>query len=327
MTDSEVCNADDVAEVYILMGQSNMLGMGHVGGPKDIAKDGTLECAVHQKGLYPYLLNEDGKTWATSSTVRNVRVMQFKSSFKCFKNEFMTIKDGEKIGPEIGIGHVLEQSRAGKKVLLLKSCIGNRSLGWDLLPPGSKQYTYKGQTYAGYKESPDHWDASKPKPDPIGWYAGKQYDDDTANAKTVLENIGDYYPGVTQYKIAGFIWWQGDKDRYQEAHAVHYEANLVRLIQQLSADFDCPDAKFVVGTLGQDEVDNCKGNDKFIFDGQMAVDGNSGKYPDFVGNVATVYTHPCSKGGASNGHYNGNAETYMNVGEALGKAMAELVPN
>ena len=32
------------------------------------------------------------------------------------------------------------------------------------------------------------------------------------------------------YEIEGFAWWQGDKDRYVEAHAVRYEKNLVRLI-------------------------------------------------------------------------------------------------
>ena len=41
--------------------------------------------------------------------------------------------------------------------------------------------------------------------------------------------------------------------------------------------------------------------------------------------AATVYTHPLSKGGSSGGHYGGNAETYMNVGEAMGRAMAELI--
>ena len=44
----------------------------------------------------------------------------------------------------------------------------------------------------------------------------------------------------------------------------------------------------------------------------------------FFGNVATVYSHPLSKGGSSNAHYNGNAETYMNIGEAMGRAMAGL---
>ena len=62
-------------------------------------------------------------------------------------------------------------------------------------------------------------------------------------------------------------------------------------------------------------------------DSLIVVDGNSGKYPEFKGNVATVYTNPISMGGASNGHYGGNAETYMNVGEAMGKAMVELMKN
>ncbi|MCP4512123.1 MAG: sialate O-acetylesterase, partial [Fuerstiella sp.] len=47
--------------------------------------------------------------------------------------------------------------------------------------------------------------------------------------------------------------------------------------------------------------------------------------PEFKGNVASVYTHPLSKGGSSGSHYGGNAETYMNVGEAMGRAMAELM--
>jgi hypothetical protein len=62
-----------------------------------------------------------------------------------------------------------------------------------------------------------------------------------------------------------------------------------------------------------------------ILDAMFGVDGKSGKYPEFKGNVATVYSHPLSKGGSSNGHYSGNAETYMNIGQAMGKAMAELI--
>ena len=64
-----------------------------------------------------------------------------------------------------------------------------------------------------------------------------------------------------------------------------------------------------------------------VLDAMLAVAGDSGKYPEFKGNVATVYTHPLSQGGASNSHYNGNAQTYMDVGEAMGKAMVELMKN
>ena len=64
-----------------------------------------------------------------------------------------------------------------------------------------------------------------------------------------------------------------------------------------------------------------------ILDAMLAVDGDSGKYPEFKGNVATVYTHPLSQGGASNGHYGGNAKTYMDVGLGMGRAMVGLLKN
>jgi hypothetical protein len=57
------------------------------------------------------------------------------------------------------------------------------------------------------------------------------------------------------------------------------------------------------------------------------VDGAAGKYPEFKGNVSTVYPNPMSKGGSGNGHYGGNAETYMEVGQAMGKAMVDLLKN
>ena len=67
------------------------------------------------------------------------------------------------------------------------------------------------------------------------------------------------------------------------------------------------------------------GNEGQILEAQFAVDGKAGQYEEFKGNVATVYTHPLSQGGASNSHYNGNAQTYMDVGLAMGEAMVELL--
>lgn len=76
--------------------------------------------------------------------------------------------------------------------------------------------------------------------------------------------------------------------------------------------------------LGQTKK-GATGNEGEILNATLAVDGKSDRYPELKGNVATVYSHPLSKGGASNGHYDGKAETYMNIGEAMGKAMVELV--
>jgi hypothetical protein len=223
-------------------------------------------------------------------------------------------------------------------VMLLKSCIGNRSLGWDLLPPGSPRTLHDGKVYPAYKERPDSWPAEPtkgvetPPPlpwvdkkgKPIDWYAGKQYDDDVANAKRILADLKKHYPGASQYEVAGFFFWQGEKDGGNAAHAAEYEANLVRFIRRLRQDFEAPRAKFVLATLGE-AVKGSGGNGGKILEAQLAVDGESGKHPEFKGNVATVYAHPLSKGGSGNSHYNGNAETYMEVGEAMGRAMAELL--
>ena len=264
-----------------------MLGMGRV----NCNTDGTLDYAVHSKGLYRYLVNDDG-SWSTSESVRNVRVMSSgNGGMRVYHNEFLTIR-GDTIGPEIDIGHCLEAASTATPIMLLKSCIGNRSLGWDLLPPGSPKYDFNGRTYAGYKDSPASWPSDQPKPDPIGWYAGLQYDADIANAKSVLAELDRFYPDAS-----------------------------------LRVEFKAPQAKFVLATLGQTALSNASGTEQPILDGMLAVDGNSGRYSEFSRNVATVYSHPLSKGGSSNAHYNGNAETYMNIGEAMGRAMLDLNNN
>ena len=120
------------------------------------------------------------------------------------------------------------------------------------------------------------------------------------------------------------FWWQGDKDSRDMGLAEHYEANLVQLIKSLRKDFNAPDAKFVTASLGQTVKGDTGGGGK-ILDAMLAVDGSSGKYPEFKGNVAAVYTHPLSKGSSSGAHYGKNAETYMNVGEAMGTAMVNLL--
>lgn len=158
------------------------------------------------------------------------------------------------------------------------------------------------------------------------WYAGKQYDDDTEDAKKVLADLDTHYPEAKKYEVAGFFFWQGEKDCGSADHASRYEKNLVHFIKQLRKDFEAPEAKFVLATLGESKKGS-GGNGGLVLDAQLAVDGKDGKYPEFKGNVATVYSNPLSKGGSGNSHYGGNAETYMEVGQAMGQAMVELLAN
>lgn len=313
-------------KVFIIMGQSNTLEMGNVKGDKE----GSLEYATKSEKLYPFMVDDAGN-WTVRKDVRNVHVMGSggpgKTSVK--RNDWLTVS-GNKIGIETGIGHHLGNA-LDEPVLILKSSIGNRSLGWDLLPPGSPSYEFpdpkdgKTYIYAGYGQSPDRWEKGT-EPKPIGWQAGLQYDGDVARAKDVLKNLDEFYPGATGYEVAGFLWWQGDKDRYNAGHAIKYEENLINLIASLRKDFDAPEAKFVCATLGQTNKENAEGNEKLILDAMFAI-SDANKYPALKGDVATVYTNPLSMGSSSNAHYGGNAKTYMNVGLGMGKAMVELMKN
>ena len=97
----------------------------------------------------------------------------------------------------------------------------------------------------------------------------------------------------------------------------------------LRKEFDAPQAPFVIATIGFDGW-KMAGPHKTVAEAQLAVSGEKGKYPEFKGNVLTVETRdfwrdpevsPKNQGF----HYNQNAETYMLVGEALGKGMLEIL--
>jgi hypothetical protein len=316
-------------KVFILMGQSNMVGMGKILGAD---KPGSLEHSCKTEKLYPFLVDDTGN-WTERKDVRNVRVMVGRGGgMQLFNNEWMSVK-GKTIGPELGIGHQLGNA-IDEPVLILKSCIGNRGLGWDLLPPGSKGFEYTAKdkktgkdttwVYAGYKESPNRWEKGT-EPKPIEWYAGKQYDDDVANAKKVLSELNTYYPDAKSYEVAGFFWWQGEKDCGDAALAARYEENLVNLIASLRKDFDAPKAKFVLATLGEAVKGQATGAAGDVLNAHLAVDGETGKHPEFKGSVASVYSNPLSQGGSGNGHYGGNSRTYMDVGLGMGEAMVKLL--
>ena len=337
--DGKPADMSKPVQVFLILGQSNAVGLGSVTGDKP----GTLENAVKTEKLYPFLIDDAG-AWTERKDVRNVQVMFARGSMSTQHNEWMAVT-GKTLGVEYGVGHQLGNALS-EPVMILKSCIGNRSLGWDLLPPGSKKFladvkqrdgSVKKMVIAGYKDAPDIWEAdaakgvdTPPPPfvdktgKPVEWYAGKQWDDDIADAKKVLEELDKHYPGAKGYEVAGIFWWQGEKDAGYEVHADNYEKNLVHLIKTLRTEFKAPKAKFVMGTIGEVTKGSAGPSGK-ILDAMMAVDGKGGKYPEFKGNVATVYTHDMARGGGGNGHYNKDARVYMDVGLAMGAAMLDLL--
>ncbi|MFT5904687.1 MAG: hypothetical protein ACI9E1_000273, partial [Cryomorphaceae bacterium] len=121
--DGKEADMSKPVQVFIMMGQSNMLGFGKAGTLKGIAAE-----------KYPYLV-DDGSAWNVRKDVRNTFFCMGKLRY----NDWLTAENGNgsgKFGPEIGIGNYLGHV-IDAPVLILKSCVGNRALGWDLLPPSA----------------------------------------------------------------------------------------------------------------------------------------------------------------------------------------------
>jgi len=283
---------------------------------------GTLHTLVKAEGRFPHLVDAAGN-WKARDDVIYKGVISATGQGPLR----VGVQQGGTIGPELGFGWVIGDFHE-EPVLLIKASIGNRSLGWDILPPGSQRYTFEGKVYAGYKDPQPCWPLGS-EPQPGNWYAGKQYDEYTQAVRDVLEKFDTLFPDFKGrgYEIAGFVWWQGHKDSGDPAHIANYEKNLAALIETWRKEFHAPKAPWVIATLG---FGGDKKPDKFlrILEAQMAV-ADPKKHPEFAGNVATVDTRPFWREASvspksQDYHYNRNAETYYLVGEALGKSMVKL---
>ena len=151
------------------------------------------------------------------------------------------------------------------------------------------------------------------------------------NAHSVLAKFSTLYPqwAAQGYEIAGFCWWQGHKDQdgTNNPYATKYQDNLVQLIHALRAEFNAPNAPVVVASIGfgGEPLSNKQLDFQQVFNAQMAVQN----LPQFAGTVKSVdilkyWRQVAESPRDQDFHYNQNAETYMLVGDAMGRAMLEM---
>jgi hypothetical protein len=267
----------------------------------DLLGNGDLEAVARREGKFPWLVDGEGK-W----TVRNDVYFQEARVAKEGKGSPLSAtSNGKAIGPELGFGHVVGAFH-DEQVLLIKTAMGNRALGFDFRPPSS------GRT------------------DPDNKWESLEYKLMVEGVRKTLDKIDKVVPGYKGqgYEIAGFAWWQGHKDGFSEELIAEYEQNLVNLINDVRKEFKVPKMPAVIATVGFGGYNMA---DKYvkILEAQMAV-GDPKKPPEFAGAVASVDTRDFwrevdESPRSQDYHYNRNAETYMLVGDALGRAMVELL--
>ena len=193
-------------KIFIMIGQSNMLGKGPVAGA---TTPGTLEYIVANDPGGDYQFLQDGSSnWVVRDDVW-IRDQDPVAGG-------LTVGYGGEasglIGPELGFGHLVGDLYE-QQVLIVKCAWGGKSLGNDFLPPSSGPY-----------------------PTPVAdGDTGFYYQEVLRLVGEATANLASYFPDYNAaggYEIAGICWHQGYSDRVTPAFSDTYEVNLVNFKQR-----------------------------------------------------------------------------------------------
>jgi len=290
-------------KVFILAGQSNMEGqaVADLKGKEYNNGKGTLNALLDDPAKAPLVkhLRTERGTWAVRDDVW-VRYQREKQPLLVgpLTIGFAVYGGKHHFGPELQFGHVVGDHFT-EQVLLIKTAWGGKSLYKDFRPPSS------------------------------GGEVGPYYTKMVAEVREALVNLKKDFPTYADqgYELTGFMWYQGWNDGVDPKKAVpEYEQNLVNLIKDVRKEFKTPNLPVVVGELTGPWVD-APGEWATLRNAQASAAAR----PEFKGNVLFVptrdYVRPAKESpNPTHGHHEfGNAETYVLVGDALGKGMIKLL--
>lgn len=303
--EDSVCRGkgNGLVKVFILAGQSNMVGHGELTPTADqLTKNGgmgTLEYVVKNgetASKFSHLVEPNGE-WVKRDDVWIVDLGQ---------SGPLTVGYGasaKQIGPELEFGHVVGDFFEDQ-VLLIKTSWGGKSLYADFRPPSS------------------------------GGVLGANYTLMVNRVREVLADLQKVMPGYTGggYEIAGFGWHQGWNDRVSQPATDEYQVNCVNLINDIRKDLcsssQCAlDMPFVLATTGMGGWAETHARALKLMEAQLAVPSDPGLLGGRVRAVDTRdFWRATALSPADQGyHWNRNAESYLLIGHGMGMAIRELV--
>ena len=160
----------------------------------------------------------------------------------------------------------------------------------------------------------------------------------------VLENLKENHPAYdpgTGYEIAGFVWFQGFNDQFNDHFKANYKDNMVAFIKDIRSEYKMPKMPFVIGVLGTAQTKEGVDKNEVSLAQRAAAAA-----PEFKGNVVAVesYTEYAldslavyNSGWAKNitvwnlvgsdrpYHYLGSGKFFVRLGDAFATAMVEMM--
>jgi alpha-galactosidase len=306
-------------KVFILAGQSNMVGYGHTedGHGGAIGGAGSLRHLAAHDAEYPEfeyrsLLVDpekpDTSEWKTRSNVklwwRNGASAKYGGPI--FKGDLGPLaSNGRWFGPEFGFGQVIGDSYKNDDVLLIKPAWGGHNLVTQFRSPNAVAKR--------------------------GGAIGPSYVELFENVREVLFHLGKEFPEWEGrgYQIVGVAWHQGTSDKSPDKVADEYKDNLPDFIDAVRSEFGKPDLPFVIATTG---MGYDGGTSSHPYESYHAVEkaqlwvAGVDKPSRVLADDTRAYYEPPEKSPRNQGfHWNGNARSYFRVGLGLGQNMVKLL--
>ncbi|UCD53340.1 MAG: hypothetical protein JSW27_11960 [Phycisphaerales bacterium] len=289
-------------KVFILAGQSNMQGKGTIEHLEQVVRENPEDYGHLQR---------DGK-W-----VEHDDVWVDYLSDRGRKKGKLTVgyaTPEDRIGPELGFGMVVGEALA-EPVLIIKYAVGGRAIALEFRPPSSGPI----DPCTIPEKLREQIEDGRKTP-------GSEYRLMMTHIKSVLGNLQASVPPYSggPVELAGFVWFQGWNDQYNGFEA-HYQENMANLIRDIRAELQTPHLPFVIGGMGQ-------GGDKPMYKSAVIrkAQAATAEMPEFKdNNVRYIPTAPYWREGEQGDggyHSNGNAETFLLIGEAFARAILHMQP-
>lgn len=206
------------------------------------------------------------------------------------------------IGPELGFGWQLGDY-FDEQVLIIKTAWGGRNLAVDFRPPSS------------------------------GGTTGPYYQQILDDVDEALDNLSNDFPDYNNelVEIVGFAWHQGWNDGEEMAYLQEYETNMIHFVNDIRNDLNAPDMKFVIGNSGQGGSALIE-DDLWVFNLQtilVPAQENAANHDGYEG-VGLADTRPFYRPADISPsdaiyHWNDSGESYMLIGDDMGKVMIGLL--
>ncbi|MFG0291021.1 MAG: sialate O-acetylesterase [Rhodopirellula sp. JB044] len=300
-------HAEKPLRVYVLAGQSNMVGTGAITSFGYIGEDPETAPLLEQ------MLADDGtptvcdRVWISSLNGKGAQyggegIGQLTAGYGFRRDDPTEL--GDCIGPEYTFGISMQQVYDGP-ILLIKTAWGGRSLSVDYRPPGSGPYELNVTQIEKHTARGDLDKVTAMKKEATG----KNYRYMIDHVQKVLSDIQRVYPEydpAVGYQLAGFVWFQGwndyvDAGTYEVSRGEHqydrYSQTLAQFIRDVRKDLNSPALPFVIGVMGTHGnftpgTFNSRGDSEAKIKRFRAAMAAPAKMPEFEGNVVAVETAP-----------------------------------